>query len=144
MLPTTSTDDSATAERTRGPAKAAGGWSAEPWADTSNPVGEPDAGNPHVRFDEREVETEHGRAIEAPADERAGPARPYLPHRATSRLYLHVGRRLLATRDHDPVAATTFVMLRRLVGGPLAGRFARPSWVAETSRGAFSRWRESA
>ena len=24
------------------------------------PVGEPDAGNPHVRFDEREVETEHG------------------------------------------------------------------------------------
>ena len=23
-------------------------------------VGEPDAGNPHVRFDEREVETEHG------------------------------------------------------------------------------------
>ena len=33
---------------------------------------EPDAGNPHVRFDEREVETEHGRAREAPADERAG------------------------------------------------------------------------
>jgi hypothetical protein len=26
----------------------------------SNPVGEPDAGNPHVRFDEREVEPEHG------------------------------------------------------------------------------------
>ena len=25
-----------------------------------NPVREPDAGNPHVRFDEREVETEHG------------------------------------------------------------------------------------
>ena len=24
------------------------------------PVGKPDAGNPHVRFDEREVETEHG------------------------------------------------------------------------------------
>ena len=24
------------------------------------PVGEPDAGNPHVRFDERDVETEHG------------------------------------------------------------------------------------
>ena len=36
------------------------------------PVGEPDAGNPHVRFDERGVETEHGRASEAPADERAG------------------------------------------------------------------------
>ena len=27
---------------------------------------------PHVRFDEREVETEQGVAIEAPADERAG------------------------------------------------------------------------
>ncbi len=35
-------------------------------------VGKPDAGNPHVRFDEREVETEHGAASEAPADERAG------------------------------------------------------------------------
>ncbi len=36
------------------------------------PVGKPDAGNSHVRFDEREVETEHGKASEAPADERAG------------------------------------------------------------------------
>src|SRR5271154_1059023 len=27
------------------------------WAPSANPVGEPDAGNPHVRFDEREVET---------------------------------------------------------------------------------------
>ena len=35
-------------------------------------VGEPDAGNPHVRFDERDVETEHGEAIEAPPDERGG------------------------------------------------------------------------
>jgi len=35
-------------------------------------VREPDAGNPPVRFDEREVETEHGVADEAPADERAG------------------------------------------------------------------------
>ncbi len=31
-----------------------------------NLVREPDAGNPHVRFDEREVETEHGKASEAP------------------------------------------------------------------------------
>ena len=30
---------------------------------TVKPVGEPDAGNPPVRFDEREVETEHGRRI---------------------------------------------------------------------------------
>ena len=35
-------------------------------------VREPDAGNLHVRFDEREVETEHGQASETPADERAG------------------------------------------------------------------------
>jgi hypothetical protein len=33
---------------------------------------EPGAGNPHIQFDERDVETEHGEAIEAPADERAG------------------------------------------------------------------------
>ena len=36
------------------------------------PVGEPDALIGHVRFDERDVETEHGAASEAPADERAG------------------------------------------------------------------------
>jgi hypothetical protein len=34
--------------------------------------GEPDAGDLHVRFDEREVETGYGEAIETPADERAG------------------------------------------------------------------------
>ena len=37
-----------------------------------NLVREPDAGNPHVRFDEREVETGHGKASEAPANERVG------------------------------------------------------------------------
>ncbi len=37
-----------------------------------NLVREPDAGDPHVRFDERDVETENGRASEAPANERAG------------------------------------------------------------------------
>jgi hypothetical protein len=37
-----------------------------------NLVREPDAVNPPVRFDEREVETKHGKASEAPADERAG------------------------------------------------------------------------
>jgi hypothetical protein len=35
-------------------------------------VREPDAGNLHVRFDEREVETEQGRATEAPANESTG------------------------------------------------------------------------
>ena len=33
---------------------------------------EPDAGDPPVRFDERDVKTEHGLDNEAPADERAG------------------------------------------------------------------------
>jgi hypothetical protein len=37
-----------------------------------NLVREPDAVNPPVRFDEREVETEHGAASEAPASESAG------------------------------------------------------------------------
>ncbi len=36
------------------------------------PVGEPDAANPHVRFDERGVETGQGEACEAPATERVG------------------------------------------------------------------------
>ena len=48
---------------------------------------EPDAVVPPVRFDERDVETEHGPASEAPADERAGNDRPHLNHRTTSRLY---------------------------------------------------------
>jgi hypothetical protein len=45
------------------------------------PACEPDAANPHVRFDEREVETEHGEDRRAPADERAGNryASPTLP-----------------------------------------------------------------
>jgi hypothetical protein len=33
---------------------------------------EPDAGDPPVRFDERDVKAEHGLDNEAPADERAG------------------------------------------------------------------------
>ena len=49
------------------------------------PVGEPDAANPHVRFDERGVETGHGEASEAPADERAGTDMPSLNNRATPR-----------------------------------------------------------
>jgi hypothetical protein len=34
--------------------------------------GKPDAGNLHVRFDERDVETGHGLDNEAPATERVG------------------------------------------------------------------------
>jgi len=33
---------------------------------------EPDAANPHVRFDERAWKRKHGRASEAPTDERVG------------------------------------------------------------------------
>jgi hypothetical protein len=43
-----------------------------PWARARLLVRKPDAGNPHVRFDEREVETEYGEASEAPATERVG------------------------------------------------------------------------
>ena len=55
---------------------------------TAKPVGEPDAGNPPVRFDEREVETEHGMWIMR--HERGNHDTELcqsLPHRATSRLY---------------------------------------------------------
>jgi len=52
------------------------------------PVGEPDAGNPHVRFDEREVETEHGRRILRHTRGNPDPeVSRSLTHRATSRLY---------------------------------------------------------
>jgi len=51
-------------------------------------VGEPDAGNPPVRFDEREVETEHGMRLlrHRPGKPRNRICRS-LTHRATSRLY---------------------------------------------------------
>ena len=51
-------------------------------------VRKPGAGKLHARFDERGVETEHGEASEAPADERAGkPIGQALNYRATPRLY---------------------------------------------------------
>jgi len=57
--------------------------------DTVSLPREPDAVNPPVRFDERDVETEHGSASEAPANERAGKRiGRHLNHRATSRLYI--------------------------------------------------------
>ena len=67
------------------------------------PVGEPGAGNPHAGFDERGVETEHGRRILRHT--RGNPDTEVsrsLNHRATPRLYhppgaLSVtGRRLIA------------------------------------------------
>src|SRR5208283_1500946 len=46
------------------------------WCDRGpavKPVGEPDAGNPPVRFDEREVETEHGMRLLRHARENPDP-----------------------------------------------------------------------
>jgi hypothetical protein len=43
-----------------------------PWAKAWRSVREPDALAAHVRFDERDVKTEHGQDNEAPANERAG------------------------------------------------------------------------
>ena len=71
-------------------------WTAEPDSISSPPlvgenmtlVREPDAGNPPVRFDEREVETEHGRRLLR--HKRGNPETEVnrsLHHRATSRLY---------------------------------------------------------
>jgi hypothetical protein len=58
MLPVTSMYDSATTKGTRVAVKR---WLvAASCATVRIPVGEPDAGNPHVRFDEREMETEQG------------------------------------------------------------------------------------
>ena len=70
MLPITSIKDSAVLERSSASVKdQPPGW---PVGARANPVGEPGAVNPHARFDERGVETEHGGDIRAPATERAG------------------------------------------------------------------------
>ncbi len=53
-------------------------------------VREPDAGNPHVRFDEREVETEHGRIFWHRQPKGPATRMAVLPHRATSRLYKEI------------------------------------------------------
>jgi len=74
-------------------------------------VREPDAGNPHVRVDERDVETEHGWTREAPADERAGqrigPAYATAPHLDSTRLphYPHLRLREVLTVPHLPPAS---------------------------------------
>ena len=45
-------------------------------------------GLPVVRFDQRDVETEHGWLLKHRQTKGAETDRPNLPHRATSRLYL--------------------------------------------------------
>ena len=59
---------------------------------------EPDAGKLHVRFDEREVETEQGRAREALAHERAGRIGPPKPPRHFSTLLSVLAGALLASQ----------------------------------------------
>ena len=92
MLPTTSSKDSAGAEGTSRTAKSRA--PALLVYRRANPVGEPDAANPHVRFDERGVETEEWGDTRAPATERAGQhARPHLhPPRHSSTLPRFLGR----------------------------------------------------
>jgi hypothetical protein len=51
------------------------------------PVGEPDAANPHVRFDEREMETEQGVILGHRQPKGPGTRKASLNDRATSRLY---------------------------------------------------------
>jgi hypothetical protein len=61
MLPGTSIQDSAVPAGTSLSVK-----DAQPYGSVGrqvNLVGEPDAGNPHVRFDERGVQTEQGRVV---------------------------------------------------------------------------------
>ena len=61
MLPSTSINDSAVPAGTSVSVKdQRPSWSVSRHA---NLVGEPDAGNPHVRFDERGVETEQGELL---------------------------------------------------------------------------------
>src|ERR1700687_4520628 len=70
MLPRTSIHDSAVPEGTRGSAK--DGQACRFVGRPRKPVGEPDAANQHVRFDEGEVETEAWEDTRAPPTERAG------------------------------------------------------------------------
>src|ERR1019366_9011296 len=66
----------------------------------ANPVGEPDAGNPPVRFDEREVETEQG-GIVGHRQPKGPPTRmAHLTRRATSRLSLIVACQKLASEGN--------------------------------------------
>jgi hypothetical protein len=50
-------------------------------------IGEPDAVNLHVRFEEREVKTEHGRILRHWQPKGPAPRTADLNHRVTSRLY---------------------------------------------------------
>ena len=80
-----------------------------------NLVREPDAENLHVRFDERDVETEHDRTIQAPATERAGnklrPIYPTAPRLDSTRPEAFLGLQALDRQAR-----------RRTIVGPRAAR----------------------
>src|SRR5205085_5803634 len=84
MLPTTSVKDSAASEATVRAAKDGESLSV---CRLAKPVGEPDAANPHVRFDERGMETEHGREMGHRQTKGPATVSPCLNHCATPRLY---------------------------------------------------------
>src|SRR5436853_6547258 len=90
MLPMTASHDAASPARTSVSVKGLQPcWSVDRRV---NLVGEPDAGNLPVRFDERGVETGHGEDRRAPADERAGNcyASPNLPRHLSTLLPIDV------------------------------------------------------
>jgi hypothetical protein len=65
-------------------------------------VREPDAGNPPVRFDEREVETGHGEILGHRQPKGPGTRKASLHHRATSRLYGEYSMAAVRPRDPGP------------------------------------------
>lgn len=78
--------------------------------------------NPHVRLNERDVETEQGGAIEAPADERAGQKeRLHLYHRAASRLYQPSMDKIIDTTFRDDMIEPS-LCLCGTTGASLAAR----------------------
>src|ERR1022692_1029572 len=67
-------------------------------------VGEPDAGDPPVRFDEREVETEHGGIVWPRQPKGPATRMAHLNHRATSRLYSDSSRQYHVFMTFAPAA----------------------------------------
>ncbi len=90
------------------------------------PVGEPDAGKPHVRFDERGAETERLACLSETPTRKGGNGRGshgLYRHRAAPRLYRRLSKR--------PVPG-----VRRLIGC-IIGRPVRPSGGDWPIRGSF-------
>src|SRR6202158_5867027 len=119
MLPRTSIHDSAVPEGTRGSAK--DGQACRFVGRPPNPVGEPDAANPHVRFDEGEVETEGWEDTRAPATERAGHTQgfPTLP-------------RHLSTLPGYGLYSTGILGIFGIFNAPCGGRTNVSSWTDPT------------